>query len=161
MRKVYNNEHMLAIRHVLGGDAVREQRPIGYWLKHLDRLIERTFERSLADQGLSRRDWQTMNVLSAGPHDAEGLAAALRPFWGEGAVALDEVVGGLERRGWISPGADRRFALTALGLEAHRAVSERVQETRRRSLEGLTEGQYRAAVDTLRRMTENLEAFAA
>ena len=138
-----------------------EQRPIGFWLKHLDRLIERTFERSLADQGLSRRDWQTMNVLSAGPHDAEGLATALRPFWGEGAATLEELLGGLGRRGWTGLGADGRYTLTALGRDAHRAVSERVQETRRRSLEGLTYGEYEAAVATLRRMAENLEAAPA
>ena len=138
-----------------------EQRPIGYWLKHLDRLLERTFERSLADQGLSRRDWQTMNVLSAGQHDAAALAAALRPFWAEGAVTPKEVLGGLERRGWISRGADGCYALSALGRDAHRTVSQRVQETRRRSLEGLADGEYQAAVATLSRMAENLEAALA
>ena len=29
-------------------------RPIGYWLKHLDRLIEATFDRTLADVGLGQ-----------------------------------------------------------------------------------------------------------
>ena len=34
-----------------------ERRPIGYWLKRLDGLIERTFERNLADEGVPRRDY--------------------------------------------------------------------------------------------------------
>ena len=42
-------------------------RPIGYWLKHLDRLIEATFDRTLADVGLGRRHWQTLNTLAGGP----------------------------------------------------------------------------------------------
>jgi len=28
-----------------------ERRPIGYWLKHLDRLIDEAFERALDDVG--------------------------------------------------------------------------------------------------------------
>jgi hypothetical protein len=39
------------------------RRPIGYWLKHLDRLIEDTFERTLSMEGLTRRHWQVLNTL--------------------------------------------------------------------------------------------------
>ncbi len=35
-----------------------ERRPIGYWLKHLDGLIERAFEGALGTAGLTRRHWQ-------------------------------------------------------------------------------------------------------
>ena len=30
----------------------QDRRPIGYWLKHLDRLIEQSFERTLGAEGL-------------------------------------------------------------------------------------------------------------
>ena len=49
------------------------QRPIGYWLKHLDRLIEASFERIFADEGLTRRDWQVLSTLDAAPMDDGGL----------------------------------------------------------------------------------------
>jgi hypothetical protein len=39
--------------------AARE-RPIGWWLKHLDGLIEAAFDRALATERLSRRHWQTV-----------------------------------------------------------------------------------------------------
>ena len=37
------------------------ERPIGHWLKKLDRLIDAQFERQLGEAGLSRRQWQLRN----------------------------------------------------------------------------------------------------
>jgi hypothetical protein len=42
-------------------------RPIGYWLKRLDRAIEDGFDRDLASWSLTRRHWQILNTLSGGP----------------------------------------------------------------------------------------------
>ena len=55
------------------------RRPIGYWLKHLDRLIEDTFSRTLAGQGLTRRHWQVLNTLAQGPARPADLSKALQP----------------------------------------------------------------------------------
>ena len=140
---------------------VSTDRPIGYWLKHLDRLIEATFDHTLADEALERRDWQVMNALQTGPLEATGLADALRPFWGEGAVTLVVVLGRLRGRGWIEDDARGRLALTAAGVAAHTDVAARVQATRRRMLDGLTAEQYRATVEVLGRMAENLEGGVA
>ena len=90
--------------------------PIGYWLKRLDGAIEGALASTLAAEGLARRHWQTMNLLHEGPSDGPGLAEALRPFWGQGAIALDEVLSDLERRALVvNDGA--RYALTAAGKE--------------------------------------------
>jgi hypothetical protein len=40
-----------------------DRRPIGYWLKHLDGLIEAAFSRTLAGQGVTRRHWQALKTL--------------------------------------------------------------------------------------------------
>src|SRR5258705_7644487 len=71
--------------------------PIGYWIKRLDRAIEGALDPTLAAEDLTRRHWQTMNFLHAGPSDARALAEALRPFWGQGAITLDEVLCDLQR----------------------------------------------------------------
>jgi hypothetical protein len=43
---------------------MREDRcPIGYWIKHLDGLIEVTVDRTLTGQGVTRRHWQALNTL--------------------------------------------------------------------------------------------------
>ncbi|MDX3231539.1 MarR family transcriptional regulator [Streptomyces sp. ME19-01-6] len=136
-------------------------KPIGYWLKYLDGLLEVEFERVLSDSGLVRRHWQALNSLSTGPKALDELTAALRPFWGAAAITLDEVLDGLERRGWLArEGADGPYALTPLGTEGHAAVAERVGATRRRVTGGVTDEEYLATVDVLRRMAENLGGVA-
>ena len=77
-------------------------KPIGYWLTTLDRLIDEYFDRALADQGVQRRHWQILNILQASPAPDAEIAAALGPFWAEGAITPGEVLDDLTRRGWIT-----------------------------------------------------------
>jgi hypothetical protein len=55
-------------------------RPIGYWLKALDRLIDARLAEALAGAGLNRRQWQLLNVLGRAPSTEEELGAAVAPF---------------------------------------------------------------------------------
>ena len=55
-------------------------RPIGYWLKHLDRLIDDSFSRALAADELTRRHWQVLNTAARGPASPAELTQALEPF---------------------------------------------------------------------------------
>src|SRR5215471_12935216 len=103
-------------------------RPIGYWLKHLDRLIEAAAERAFAEEKLTRRHWQIMNVLRQSPQKEAWLTEAIRPFWDHGAITLDDVTSELTRRGWLT-----------------------------QDVTGLTEEDYYGAVRVLQRMAENLE----
>jgi len=139
-------------------DTNTNEAPIGYWLKHLDRLIDATLDGALADRGLGRRHWQALNVLRDGPQDAAGLAEALRPFWTEGAATPDDVVAELARRGWVAGADAGRWALTPDGQAAHGELAGRIGGRRRRMMDGLTAEDYRATVAVLRRMAGNLEA---
>jgi len=136
------------------------ERPIGYWLKHLDRLIEAAFERIFAGEGLTRRHWQAMNVLRDSPQDTAGLSEAMRPFWSPAAITLDEVTAELTRRGWLTQDDAGRYAFTPAGYVGHAAVEEKVHAIRSTFLAGLTEEDYHATVRTLQQMTENLERAA-
>src|SRR5262249_43964719 len=136
------------------------ERPIGYWLKHLDRLIETAAERAFAEKKLSRRHWQIMNVLRAGPRDAGGLSEAVRPFWGPGAITLAAVIDELTSRAWLTQDAEGRYSLTAAGQVGHAEIKQRVQGIRTTFLDGLDEADYYRTVRTLRRMAENLERAA-
>ena len=130
--------------------------PIGYWLKRLDRAIDGALEPTLAAEDLTRRHWQTMNFLHQGPSHAPALAEALRPFWGQGAITLDEVLSDLERRALVvSDGG--RYALTAAGTATRVKIAEHVDVTRRRLVDGVTREEYLATVEVLQRMTTNLE----
>lgn len=134
--------------------------PIGYWLKRLDRAIDGALDSTLAAEDLARRHWQTMNFLHQGPSDAPALAEALRPFWGQGAITLDEVLSDLERRALIV-NEGGRYALTAAGKATRAKIAEHVGVTRRRLVDGVTREEYLATVEVLQRMTANLEGAPA
>jgi hypothetical protein len=133
---------------------------IGYRLKRLDQLIEDTFDRVLAAEGVSRRQWQTLNVLRRTPAGDAELDAALQPFWKTDTASAAEVVEELTRRGWVARDPDGRHALTPEGRAAHAALATSVGGIRETMSRGLTEQEYRTTMDVLGRMIDNLEAAA-
>lgn len=130
-----------------------DNKPIGWWLKEVDRLLEESFERVLADDGLTRRQWQALNA-AAGSHQAGGpapsIAEALSPFLSS-VEELAAVTDPLVERGWLAG-----EALTADGERALRALSTKVQAQRRRVTAGVSDSEYLATVGVLRRMAANL-----
>lgn len=142
----------------LGGPTTRGPAgyPIGYWLKRLDRAIDGALAATLAAEGLARRHWQTMNFLYAGPGDATAVAEALRPFWGQGGISLDEVLADLQRR-TLLVNDEGRYALTDAGKATRAKLAEQVDVTRRRLVDGVAEQEYLATVQVLQRMVTNLE----
>jgi hypothetical protein len=126
----------------------------------LDRAIDGALDAPLAAEELTRRHWQTLNFLHEGPSDAAAVAEALRPFWGQGAISLDEVVRDLERRALVANDGGR-YALTVTGTATRAKLAEQVDGTRRRLVDGVTREEYLATVEVLQRMTANLEGQGA
>ena len=138
-----------------------DRRPIGYWLKHLDRLIEATFDRTLADVGLGRRHWQTLNTLAGGPTTSAELNAALEPFTGDDPMALAPVIDTLALRGWVTTEAEGRHTLTVNGATAHQRIQKDVDQARQLILTHVTAEEYARVIDILQRMAAGLETAAA
>jgi DNA-binding PadR family transcriptional regulator len=126
----------------------------------LDGAIDGALAATLAAEGLARRHWQTMNFLYEGPSHGPGLAEALRPFWGQGAITLDEVLSDLERRTLVVNDGGL-YALTAAGRATRAKIAEKVDVTRSQLVNGVTREEYLATVQVLRRMTANLEGAPA
>jgi len=143
------------------GDVVeRRERPIGYWLKHVDTLLESTFRRTLDDHGLDRRTWQVLNVLSREASTPAGLEAALAPFLVEDPGAVDTAVADLLRRGWAERDGEL-VVLTPAGRAAHADVAAQVHRIRQRAVQGIGADEYRTVITTLQRMAANLEPTPA
>lgn len=134
--------------------------PIGYWLKRLDGAIDGALASTLAADGLARRHWQTMNFLHERPSDAPGLAEALRPFWGQGAIALDEVLSDLEHQALVV-NDEGLYALTDAGKATRAKIAEKVDVTRSQLVDGVAREEYLATIQVLQRMTANLEGATA
>jgi DNA-binding MarR family transcriptional regulator len=135
-----------------------ERRPIGYWLKHLDRLIDQAFERALDADGLTRRQWQVLNTLAAGPSTDAALTAALQPFVKDDAKAVEVVINDFLDRGWIRTAPDGRAEISEPGRATHEAAMQRVAETRQALRRGITDDEYVSVVRILQRMASNLES---
>lgn len=129
--------------------------PIGYWLKHLDRLIENDFDRVLASESLGRRHWQVLNSLHTDPGTIADLDRRLAPFLDESEHTVTPVVEQLRRRGWVEGLVS--LELTSAGEVEHEALFAKVRDSRRRVSDGISAEEYRAAVDVLERMAANLE----
>ena len=136
-------------------------RPIGYRLKHLDRLIDDSFSRGLAADELTRLHWQLLNTLARGPASPAELTQALEPFLRGDPAQLTTTVDDLIGRGWVSRDQQDRLCLTAGGRTAHQMTRQRVQQTRDLLLRGVSADQYGAVIGTLARMAANLQTSAA
>jgi hypothetical protein len=136
--------------------ADQASKPIGYWLKRLDGLLEQTFDHVLARHGVRRRHWQVLNALQVGPVTRAEITETLLPFWIAASVTQTDVVDDLVRRGWASFD-EVSYALTPDGVTAHAAIEAEVATLRRLLLEGFAPKEYQAVVDALTRMAANLE----
>lgn len=140
------------------------RRPIGWWLKHVDGLLDLGFEATLGVQRVSRRQWQILNGLAEGTPAAE-LLQSLTVF--EDAQGVQAGVTGLLERGWVRTGAsnagasDTAVELTDQGREQHTRVATQIRAMRNSVTDGLSAEDYRAVVAGLARMAENLERMLA
>jgi hypothetical protein len=125
-----------------------DNKPIGWWIKEVDRLLEGSFEQVLAADGVSRRQWQALNAARNG----EWIEGALSPFLAGDPAELAAATGSLTARGWLGDAG----RLTPAGATALAALGEKVQAERRRITNGIVDSEYLQTVDVLRRMALNL-----
>lgn len=123
-------------------------KPIGWWLKEVDRLLEVSFEQTLAADGLTRRQWQILNAARR----EEQFAVALAPFLSGDPAELASLTGPLTARGWLDGNR-----LTPAGAVAHEQLTDKVRAQRRRVTNGIVDVEYLQTIDVLRRMAANLD----
>ena len=135
------------------------ERPIGWWVKRLDVLLEQVVDSALAGDGLTRRHWQVLHALDSGGLAEAELHSALAPF---GAPAdVTPVVAELAARGWVTGPQGGRLEHTEAGRAAHERVAGRIAGLRRQVTDGLGAEEYRRTVAALARMAANLERALA
>ena len=132
------------------------ERPIGYWLKKLDRLIDEQFEQQLGEAGLSRRQWQVINMLEGDPRSVPELQSELEPFLQEDPDDLTDALSGLVTRGWVAS-QENIVNLTETGQAQLKLIKAKVAELRQASMAGISPEEYQTTIDVLARMASNLE----
>ena len=131
-------------------------RPIGYWLKLVDRLIDEQFASTLEEHGVTRRQWQLLNVLDKEPSTVEQLDAAVAPFLSANdhetsAEHLTELIDSA----WVDA-TPTGYELTDRGRTAFERLAAVVAERRTAATEGITPEQYTETLAVLERMARNL-----
>ncbi len=143
-----------AYSHPMMTDSPGRRRPIGYWVKLVDRLLEEQLDGTLQNDGLTRREWQLLNTLSDSPRSQEELEDAVSPFLANGAT-LDQQLAGLTRRALITS-VEKYFALTDAGALLLQRALESVSAQRQQLVMGLSDDDYERTVATLEAMARNL-----
>jgi hypothetical protein len=137
-----------------------DPRPIGYWLKLVDRMIDEQFAETLDEHGVTRRQWQILNVLARENATVEQLDAAIAPFL---AAATDESpaessvehLTELIDSAWVAATVDG-YELTERGRTAFEKLEEVVAHQRTLMAEGVAPEEYEQTVSVLERMARNL-----
>jgi DNA-binding MarR family transcriptional regulator len=132
-------------------------RPIGYWLKKLDGLIDAEFERQLSEASLSRRQWQLLNLIGDGPRSVPELEAELEPFLQNDLDALSDALFGLVTRSWADS-VENIVSMTETGRAHLELLKAKVANVREALSAGISAEEYQATIDVLSRMAANLES---
>src|SRR5258708_7599733 len=129
-------------------------RPIGFWVKTVDQLIDAQFAKSAANAGITRRQWQILNILLERKGAARlGVATTLAPFLAAGET-IDAHIAGLSN---LLVERDGHLELTAAGRERLDQVrAQSVHQLRDRVAAGLTREDYDTTLRTLEQIARNL-----
>lgn len=134
-------------------------RPIGFWLKLVDRLIDEQFASTLEEHGVTRRQWQLLNVLSREASTVEQLDAAVAPFLsahesGEPESSAEHLTELIESA-WVDA-TPTGYELTERGRAAFERLEAVVATQRTVVADGVAPEHYEQTVAVLERMARNL-----
>ena len=131
------------------------RRPIGFWLRLLDRLVDEGLDTTLARAGLTRRQWQVLNVLHDGRASIAEVDDRVRPFLGADEPSTAPLVDQFVHDGWAAP-TGARYRLTAAGASHHDRLLTEVSHYRRSMVAGIADEDYATTIGVLERMAGNL-----
>lgn len=121
-------------------------RPLGYWLRAVDRLLSIEFARALDAEGVDRRDWMLLNAVD-GSVDARWSAERLARKSGRVRRLID--------RGWIAE-TDGTWTLTPAGAEAKTRIDGIVDGVRSQVKDAVAPEAYDTTVASLEAMAQAL-----
>lgn len=112
-------------------------RPFGYWITAVNRLMRAEFATVFADEGITRRDWRLLNRIEQTPTDN-------RPMRGFGLRRLVEF-------GWVARTREG-WMLTDAGALAKQRLGASVDEIRARVSNALDPAEYEAMTASLQKV---------
>jgi DNA-binding MarR family transcriptional regulator len=130
------------------------QRPIGFWLRLLDRMLEERLDATLSQQSLSRRQWQILNLVAHTKRQPAELTEAMRPFLQEDRD-LAPILEAMFARGLLANDGASLSATTS-GRALLDDLTPAVAQDRAAVMQDITPAQYLATTEVLELMARNL-----
>lgn len=131
------------------------QRPIGYWLALVDRLINEQFEATLDEHGVTRLQWQMLSLVGDAPVTPVELEHALAPFVaGLEPSAVTDQLEELLDSAWVER-QDEVLALSERGRTSFGRLGEVVERAGEQVAEGVSSEEYAQTLVVLERMARN------
>lgn len=140
----------------MSGDVIlTDRRPIGFWLKLVDRLIEDQLSAALSGWNLTRRHWQVLNVLQQGEASYEAIDERVRPFLAATEPSARPAVDDLIARDWAIL-SDGQVRITDQGAAEFSTLLTTVSSGRHALVAGISPEEYEATIAVLEQMARNL-----
>lgn len=131
-----------------------EARPLGYWLRTVDRLLAGEFARAFAGEDLTRRDWRLMNLLDGtvpGSGSSEHGRGSGHDFNRDHRGHRTKRLQRLAERGWITK-IDGDWHLTDSGREVKERLAVEVANIRATVADAVGPDDYDTTVRALERI---------
>jgi DNA-binding MarR family transcriptional regulator len=143
-----------------------DDRPVGWWLTLVERLLDQRFAEALDEHGVTRRQWQVLEALERGvqpvdeqPRAASGSTASTDGPADDDQPLVDDLAE-LVESGWVVVEADgagsSRHALTERGTTAHAKLRDVVVGIGADAFAGVSPADRETALRVLRRAAGNL-----
>lgn len=132
------------------------KRPIGYWLKQVDQLLTERIDEAQAVHGVTRTDWQILNLLKENGRASDELIFSVMHTFVD-AAQFQEIIYHLIDQGWIDETlASGELQLTCAGYDQHARIFATQKEVRQRAMQGIIQEDYVTVIRVLQQMVENL-----
>ena len=132
------------------------KRPIGYWLKQVDQLLTERIDEAQAVHGVTRTDWQILNLLKENGRASDELIFSVMHTFVD-AAKFQEIIYHLIDQGWIDETlASGELQLTCAGYDQHARIFATQKEVRQRAMQGVIQEDYVTVIRVLQQMVENL-----
>jgi hypothetical protein len=128
-------------------------RPVGWWLKEADALLDAAFDAALEGSGVDRRGWQVLASLARRPMSRAEVVAILAAF--DPPAVVDQIVDIALERGWVEE-SEGLLRLTSGGRWQQQSLAPRVDGVRTKVSASLTPEDYLLLVGLLARLVEGL-----
>ncbi|MEV4035051.1 MarR family transcriptional regulator [Streptomyces umbrinus] len=131
--------------------------PIGYWTGAAHREVVGRIRKELATESLTQPHWWILNHVAASPaHWTRAELTAKLTRYDDQGIDFTEVFADLADRGWTTEDATGTLTLTEAGEAGRIRTKERNLRAHEQTHAGITEDEYVATLDVLRRVIANL-----